>query len=188
MTPKRTDKKDEISQPKSVLEILQLRFSSNPNLHPKLAWDEVEPLISKNKKALKALEWMEESGGEPDIVVFGDGKKYLVDCSPETPKGRRSLCFDMEAWEKRKAHKPEGAAVETAAQYGTSLLNEEEYFELQALQAIDLKTSSWLETPTDVRKLGGALFGDRRFGRVFIYHNGADSYYGVRGFRVKFPL
>lgn len=187
MTAKKTNKPN-LSEGKSALDILHQRFQANPHRHPNVDWSEVESLIINNKKASEALEWMESTGGEPDIVVFGDEKMQLIDCSPETPSGRRSLCYDMEALEKRKNHKPEGAAVETAQENGTTLLTEEEYFSLQKIQAVDQKTSSWLDTPTDIRKLGGALFGDRRFGRVFVYHNGAESYYGVRGFRVKFPL
>src|SRR5690606_24580966 len=136
---------------------------------------------------LWSLSEMERTGGEPDVVGY-DKKtdEYIFfDCSPETPKGRRSICYDREALEARKQHKPETSAMDMASEMGIQLLTEEQYHELQRLGNFDTKTSSWLKTPEDVRELGGAIFGDRRFGRVFIYHNGADSYYGVRGFRGK---
>ena len=136
------------------------------------------------KKAI-SLNEMEKTGGEPDVVAYDkDTDEYIFyDCSPETPKGRRSLCYDNEALESRKQNKPVGSAVGMAAEMGIDLLTEEQYGQLQKLGKFDMKTSSWLKTPADIRKLGGAIFGDLRYGRVFVYHNGAESYYSVRGFR-----
>lgn len=172
----------------NLWEILQKRFESNMHRHPQVKWTEVLNKLEKNKQAYEALDWMEETEGEPDVVLLDGKNLYFVDCSAESPKGRRSLCYDLEAWEKRKANKPEGSAVETALEHGTRILDESEYLYLQSIEAFDQKTSSWLLTPKEVRSLGGAIFGDRRFGRVFIYHNGADAYYSARGFRVKFKL
>lgn len=164
---------------------LEQRFGKNINRHPKSQWNKVLDNIQNNDKVLYSLFQMEESGGEPDVVEFASSEKILlfVDCSAETPKGRRSICYDHEALESRKQYKPENSAVNMAEEMGIELMTEEEYFEFQKLGKFDTKTSSWLKTPAEIRQLGGALFGDYRFGRVFIYHNGADSYYGVRGFR-----
>ena len=171
--------------PKDLLNTLKARFDKNPNRHEGLDWAKVQAKLEANPKKQWSLSEMERTGGEPDVV--GRDKKtgeYLfVDCSPESPKGRASLCYDREALDSRKEHKPKSSAMEMAAAMGIELLTEDQYRELQELGAFDTKTSSWLTTPADIRKLGGAIFGDRRFGRVFIYHNGAESYYAARGFR-----
>jgi hypothetical protein len=168
-----------------LLGILKTRFEKNANRHPDVQWAKVQSKLDAHPEKLWSLSEMERTGGEPDVVGY-DKKtdEYIFfDCSPETPKGRRSICYDREALEARKQHKPETSAMDMASEMGIQLLTEEQYHELQRLGNFDTKTSSWLKTPEDVRELGGAIFGDRRFGRVFIYHNGADSYYGVRGFR-----
>ncbi|TDE14413.1 DUF4256 domain-containing protein [Dyadobacter psychrotolerans] len=172
-------------QTEELLSLLKTRFEKNRNLHEGIDWDKVQEKLEANPEKLWALDEMEITGGEPDVVGFDQktGEYIFYDCSAETPKERRSLCYDRAAWESRKANKPENTAMDLAAEMGIELLNEEEYQELQQLGKFDLKTSSWLKTPSDVRKLGGAIFGDRRFDRVFIYHNGADSYYAARGFR-----
>lgn len=176
MTAKQHDK---------LLKVLQERFEQNKQRHKGIEWAKVQARLQGNTKKLKALEAMENSGGEPDVVGHDKktGEYIFFDCSPETPKGRRSVCYDREALDARKEHKPKDSAVEMAAKMGIELLSEAQYFELQKLGEFDLKTSSWLLTPPEVRKLDGAIFGDRRYGRVFIYHNGAQSYYAVRGFR-----
>lgn len=175
-----------MEQVKQLLNTLQSRFENNRQRHADLKWSDVEAkLMVASPAKLQSLFEMEETGGEPD-AVWQDQKSgafIFADCAAESPKGRRSLCYDQDALESRKAHKPDGSAEGMAAEMGIRLLTEAEYFRLQDLGEFDLKTSSWLDTPSAVRKLGGALFGDRRFGRVFIYHNGAESYYGVRGFR-----
>ena len=150
-----------------------------------LSWEEVKARLEASPEKLWSLQQMEETGGEPDVVIFDKKSKQLlfIDCSKETPKGRRSLCYDQEALNSRKEHKPKNSALNLAAEMGIELLSEEQYRELQQLGDFDLKTSSWLQTPASVRELGGAIFGDRRYDRVFIYHNGAQSYYAVRGFR-----
>ncbi|MBX9448855.1 MAG: DUF4256 domain-containing protein [Taibaiella sp.] len=155
------------------------------NRHPGISWEEYKSRLEKNPGKLWSVNEMEETGGEPDVIAGDQYTKELTicDCSPETPKGRRSLCYDQEALESRKEHKPKHSAIGMAADMGIELLTEQEYLELQALGDFDNKTSSWLLTPAEQRDLGGAIFGDRRFGRVFIYHNGAESYYGARGFR-----
>jgi hypothetical protein len=169
----------------NLLALLKTRFEKNMHRHPNIAWEDVENAIRKNPNAAKSLEWMEETEGEPDVV---GPSLWYVDCSPETPKGRRSFCYDHEALEKRKEHKPKDSAMNVAAENGVQLLSEEEYFTLQKSVEVDLKTSSWLLTPKELRATGGALFGDKRYGRVFIYHNGAESYYAARGFRVGLKL
>ncbi len=166
-----------------LIDVLKARFEKHMQRHKGIEWVQVEARLDAKK--LKALEAMERTGGEPD-VVGRDGKTgpfIFFDCSAETPKGRRSVCYDREGLESRKEHKPADNAVDMAARMGIELLTEEQYHALQKLGEFDLKTSSWLQTPADVRKLGGAIFGDRRYGRVFVYHNGAQSYYAVRGFR-----
>jgi len=172
-------------QREALLRILKTRFETNMNRHQGLEWIGVQTRLEANPAKLWSLSEMERTGGEPDVV--GQDKKtgeyIFFDCSPETPQGRRSLCYDREALESRKEHKPENSARDLAAGMGIELLTEEQYRALQVLGIFDSKTSSWVETPSDVRKLGGALFCDRRYGRVFIYHNGADSYYAARGFR-----
>lgn len=180
-------KKKELSakQRDELLGILQKRFEANANLHRGIKWDDVEKRLRSHPAKLVSLQEMENTGGEPDVIGFDkkSGEYLFCDCAAETPEGRRSLCYDREAFDARKGVKPEGNAVEMAQEIGVELLTEEQYFDLQKLGEFDLKTSSWLATPAEVRKLGGALFGDRRFGRVFIYHNGVQSFYAARGFR-----
>ena len=168
-----------------LLETLESRFGKNKPRHPNLAWAKVVARLERNVQKLRALHEMESTGGEPDVVGDADatGECLFVDCSAESPEGRRSLCYDREALDARKENKPPGAAVEMAAAMGIELLTEAQYRQLQERGKFDLKTSSWIMTPADVRKLGGALFCDRRYGRVFVYHNGAPSYYAARGFR-----
>jgi hypothetical protein len=171
---------------KELLGVLQERFEKHRERHEGLEWAEVQArLEAQPKKKLAAVGEMERSGGEPDVVARDKktGEFVLFDCCAESPEGRRSLCYDREGLESRKAHKPENTACDLAAEIGITLLTEEQYRELQKLGEFDLKTSSWLQTPAEMRELGGALFGDRRFGRVFVYHNGAQSYYAARGFR-----
>jgi|SRR4030095_954307 len=170
---------------KELLKTLKTRFEKNINRHKGLDWADVQARLEANPEKLWSLDEMESTGGEPDVV--GQDKKtgeYIVyDCSAESPKGRRSVCYDHEALEKRKEHKPENSAIEMASDMGIEVLTEEQYMELQKLGNFDEKTSSWLKTPVDIRKLGGGIYGDFRYGRTFIGHNGADSYYAARGFR-----
>lgn len=168
-----------------LIDELKVRFEENMNRHKGLVWVKIQERLEADAKKLWSLYEMERTGGEPDVVGFDKktGEYIFYDCSAESPKGRRSLCYDRDAWESRKEHKPENSALETAAAMGIEVLTEEQYRELQQLGHFDSKTSSWIATPAEVRKLGGAIFGDYRFGRVFIYHNGAESYYGARGFR-----
>ena len=172
-------------QNEELLQTLKTRFEKNTNRHKGIEWDKVQAKLYANPGKLWILDEMETTGGEPDVVGFDQKTDEYIfyDCSAESPKDRRSFCYDHEALESRKANKPADSAVNAAAEMGIELLTEEQYQELQQLGNFDLKTSSWLKTPTDIRKLGGAIFGDRRFNRVFIYHNGADSYYAARGFR-----
>ena len=168
-----------------LLSTLKVRFEKNMKRHKGMKWTDVEAKLNKSGKALNVLNEMEYTGGEPDVVGF-DKKtdEYIFyDCAAESPKGRRSLCYDRKAWEKRKEHKPDGNAIDAAADIGIEMLTEEEYLALQSLGEFDTKTSSWLKTPDEIRKLGGAIMGDRRYNRAFIGHNGADSYYAARGFR-----
>jgi hypothetical protein len=167
-----------------LIEILKARFEKNMHRHKTIAWAAVQAKLERNPDAVKALRAMEASGGEPDAI--GDDKSGHItfcDCSAESPPGRRSLCYDREALDSRKENKPSGSAVEMAAEMGIDLLTEQQYRELQQLGEFDTKTSSWVKTPPDVRSLGGSLFCDRRYGKVFVYHNGAQSYYAARGFR-----
>ena len=168
-----------------MLEILQARFTANKDLHPDLKWPEVEQRLLEDPGAMEVLRRMEESGGEPDVIGFDaeTGKLIFCDCSRESPSGRRSLCYDEEALRKRVKNPPQGSAEQKAKEIGVSLMTEELYRRLQTLGAFDLKTSSWIATPADIRSKGGALFCERRYGVVFTFHNGADSYYSVRGFR-----
>lgn len=168
-----------------LLDILKERFVKNPHRHKTIGWEQVDARLAANPAKLWSLLEMEESGGEPDVIGHDPetGEVIFCDCSAESPQGRRSLCYDREALDARKLHKPANSALDLAAAIGIDLLTEVQYAELQALQKFDTKTSSWLKTQPDVRKLGGALFGDFRYGRVFFYHNGADSYYAARGFR-----
>jgi hypothetical protein len=172
-------------QSEELLAALKARFEKNMKRHKGLAWPDVQARLEARPDKLQALHAMEKTGGEPDVVRFDKktGEYVFYDCSAETPKERVSLCYDNEALEARKEHKPANSAMGLAAQMGIELLNEEQYFELQGLEECDLKTSSWIRTPDEVRALGGALYCDRRYGRVFVGHNGAESYYRVRGFR-----
>ncbi len=164
---------------------LRIRFEKNLNRHNGHSWEQVLTKLEGSPAALESLREMEVSGGEPDVIGFDKaGRTYIFcDCSAESPSGRRSLCYDREALNARKENKPEGSAAEAAAAMGIELLTETQYRELQQLGEFDTKTSSWVATPADVRSLGGALFCDRRYGKVFVYHNGAQSYYAARGFR-----
>jgi len=168
-----------------LLSILRDRFEKNMQRHEGMAWADVQVRIEADAAALKSLQTMEDTGGEPDVIGYDEatGRYAFCDCSAESPSGRRSLCYDREALESRKENRPEGSAVDAATAMGVELLTEEQYRALQQLGEFDLKTSSWICTPDDVRSLGGALFCDRRYGRVFVYHNGAQSYYAARGFR-----
>ena len=172
-------------QREELLTTLKARFEQNMNHHQGLEWAKVQARLEANAEKLWSLNEMERTGGEPDVVgqVQRTGEYVFYDCSPESPKGRTSLCYDREALDSRKEHKPKSSAMEMAVAMGAELLTEEQYHELQRLGHFDTKSSSWLKTPDDIRKLGGAIFGDRRFGRVFVYHNGAESYYSGRGFR-----
>lgn len=166
---------------------LRVRFEANPGRHPGLDWAKVATRLEAQPQALSVLWAMEQSGGEPDVVGHNaeTGEVVFFDCAAESPAGRRSLCFDRAALDARKEHKPASSALEQAAAIGVELLTEADYRLLQTLGGFDRKTSSWVATPPDVRALGGALFCDRRYGRVFVYHNGAESYYAARGFRGK---
>ena len=167
-----------------LLGTLRARFDKNMQRHRGIAWADVESRLQREPAALQSLHAMEESGGEPDVIGRdASGRITFCDCATESPGGRRSLCYDREALDARKEAKPTGSAVEMAEAMGIELLGEEEYRQLQQLGEFDLKTSSWIRTPDDIRSLGGALFCDRRYGKVFTYHNGAQSYYAARGFR-----
>jgi hypothetical protein len=172
-------------QREELLRALNARFEKNLNRHNGLEWAKVKAKLEANPEKLWSLNEMERTGGEPDVVGYDQKTSEYIffDCSPESPKGRTSLCYDREALDSRKEHKPKNSAIDMAAAMGIELLTEEQYKELQKLANFDTKSSSWLKTPAEIRKLGGAIFGDRRFGRVFVYHNGAESYYGGRGFR-----
>lgn len=168
-----------------LLELLKNRFEKNIHRHKEIDWTNVRAKLIKSPDKLWALQEMENTGGEPDVIAYDQQKdEYLfIDCSVESPKGRRSLCYDREALESRKDQPPKNSAIDLVQEIGAELLTEEQYHQLQQLGEFDLKTSSWLATPEEIRKLGGALFAERRYGRVFIYHNGAQSYYAARGFR-----
>lgn len=171
--------------PSGIMDVLERRFEAHPGRHKGLAWSDVAARLDQDRKALGSLQQMEASGGEPDVIGMDrrTGRFTFCDCSAESPGGRRSLCYDRKALDARKEHKPKGSAVEATAAMGIQLLDEEQYRALQQLGAFDLKTSSWISTPAEVRALGGALYCDRRYDRVFAYHNGAESYYAARGFR-----
>ncbi|MDO4229200.1 MAG: DUF4256 domain-containing protein [Capnocytophaga sp.] len=173
-----------------ILQILKTRFEENMYRHRDLVWAEIQTKLEQSPEKLHSLEAMENTGGEPDVIDYDliTNKYIFCDCSPESPKGRRSLCYDQEAWELRKEHKPKSNAITMATQMGVELLTEAYYLKLQNIGDFDLKTSSWIATPTEIRKLGGAIFGDKRFGRTFIYHNGAESYYAARGFRAMLKV
>lgn len=168
-----------------LLSTLKSRFEKYMNRHEDLEWPKVQARLEANPQKMVSLEEMERTGGEPDVVAYDDttGEYIFYDCSKQSPKGRRSLCYDGQALESRKQHKPENSAMDIAADIGIEILTEEQYRELQKLGQFDTTTSSWLKTPSDIRKLGGAIFGDFRYGHVFVYHNGAESYYAARGFR-----
>ena len=173
-----------------LLKALEIRFGKNMSRHKSLEWTKVQARLEANAEKLWSLHEMENTGGEPDVVGHDKktGQYLFFDCSPETPKGRTNVCYDPEALESRKEHKPKNSAAGMAADMGIELMTEEQYQELQKFGAFDTKSSSWLKAPADVRKLGGAIFGDRRFNRVFIYHNGAQSYYSGRGFRASLKV
>jgi hypothetical protein len=168
-----------------LLGALKARFGKNPNRHQGLSWSDVQATLEAHPDKLWSLQEMERTGGEPDVVGKDpkSGETLFFDCSPESPDGRRSLCYDPESLKSRKEHKPKGSAVDMADAMGIELMTEEQYRSLQTLGEFDTRTSSWVQTPSDVRGLGGALFCDRRYGKVFVYHNGAESYYAARGFR-----
>lgn len=172
-------------QRETLLQTLKARFEQHMNRHPDMNWADVLGRLEEQSDKQWSLNEMEQTGGEPDVIGVDSetGELLFVDCSPESPSGRRSVCYDHQALETRKQHKPANSAVGMAEDMGIDLLTEEQYHALQKVGPFDQKTSSWLKTPPEVRKKGGAIFGDYRFGRVFIYHNGADSYYGARGFR-----
>lgn len=172
-------------QKNELIDLLQIRFEKNINRHKNLKWNDVLVKLDSNPEKLWSLNEMEKTGGEPDVVDFDEksGDYIFVDCAAESPKGRRSVCYDREALDSRKEYKPENNAIDMAKEMEIELLSEEQYRKLQQLGKFDTKTSSWIKTPDEIRKLGGALFADFRYNQVFVYHNGAQSYYGVRGFR-----
>ncbi len=172
-------------QQRELLEILKSRFEKHPHRHPGLRWDEIQARLEAHPEKLYSLYEMERTGGEPDVIGYDaqSGEYIFCDCALESPVGRRNLCYDRAAQESRKEHPPAGNAVDMATAMGIELLTEEQYHALQQLGEFDTRTSSWLKTPPEIRVLGGALFGDRRYGRVFVYHNSAPSYYSSRGFR-----
>ena len=174
-----------LEQREELLRALQVRFEKNMNRHEDFEWAKVQAKLEDNTEKLWSLNEMERTGGEPDVVGYDKEKNEYIfyDCSVESPKGRRSICYDREALESRKKHKPENNAIDMAFAMGIELLMEEQYRALQQLGNFDMKTSSWVQTPSDIRELGGALFCDCRYGHVFVYHNGAESYYAARGFR-----
>lgn len=173
------------TQAEELLGILKARFEKNAKRHKGIEWSAVQAKLEASPAKLWSLNEMEMTGGEPDVVGFDKktGEFIFYDCSAESPKGRRSFCYDRAALDSRKEHKPQNSAMDAAAEMGIEILNEDEYRELQKLGAFDTKTSSWVKTPDDIRKLGGAVFCDRRYNTVFLYHNGAESYYAARGFR-----
>jgi hypothetical protein len=178
-------KKLSADQTETLLSLLKTRFNKNMNRHPGIEWNTIQLRLEAHPEKLWSLSEMERTGGEPDVVDYDTVTDEFVfyDCSAESPKGRRSICYDREALESRKEYKPENNAIELAATMGIELLDEEQYRKLQQYGNFDTKTSSWLKTPDAIRKLGGAIFADYRYGNVFVYHNGAESYYAVRGFR-----
>lgn len=172
-------------QRKALLDVLKARFEKNMARHKNLEWEDVLAKLEAKPKKLDALNDMENSGGEPDVIGVDDktGEYIFCDCAAESPKGRRSICYDRQALDSRKENKPASSAMEVAEAMGIEMLTEEQYRQLQTLGNFDMKTSSWIKTPANIRKLGGALFCDRRYEQVFVYHNGAESYYAARGFR-----
>jgi len=191
MSKTSTSKKElSLEQREELLRTLKARVEKNMNRHKGLEWSKVQAKLEANTEKLWSLNEMERTGGEPDVVGHDKktGEYIFYDCSAESPKGRRSVCYDREGLDSRKEHKPENNATDMAAAMGIELLTEEQYRELQKLGNFDAKTSSWLKTPSNIRKLGGAIFGDYRYGNVFVYHNGAQSYYGARAFRGSLRL
>jgi hypothetical protein len=186
----KTKKELSSEQREELLRALKARFEKNTNRHEGLQWAKVQAKLEANAEKLLSLSEMERTGGEPDVVGHDKktGEYIFFDCSAESPKGRRSVCYDREALDARKEHKPADNALDMAAAMGIELLTEEQYRELQKLGNFDTKTSSWVKTPSDIRKLGGALFCDRRYDTVFVYHNGAESYYAARGFRGSYRV
>nr|WP_139356829.1 DUF4256 domain-containing protein [Leptospira alexanderi] len=174
-----------LEQSREIFKILKARFEKNMNRHKGLGWDKIQTKLEANAEKLWSLNEMERTGGEPDVVDYDKktGEYVFYDCSAESPNGRRSVCYDREALESRKEHKPKDNAIDMAVAMGIELLTEEQYRNLQKLGKLDTKTSSWLKTPSDIRALGGAIFADFRYGHVFVYHNSAESYYAVRAFR-----
>ena len=185
-----TKKELSSKQREELLKTLKARFEKNMDRHKGIAWTEVQDKLESSPGKLWSLNEMENTGGEPDVVGRDKktGEYIFYDCSPESPKDRRSICYDHEALEKRKEHKPENSAIEMANDMGIDILTEQEYRGLQELGQFDTKTSSWVKTPPEIRKLGGAIFCDRRYNHVFVYHNGAESYYAARGFRGSLKL
>ncbi|MCH1625311.1 DUF4256 domain-containing protein [Fredinandcohnia quinoae] len=180
-----SDKKEPTQDREDLLRILKFRFEKNMHRHKDIEWAKVQAKLDANPDKLWSISEMEITGGEPDVIGYDQKTDEYIfyDCSAESPKGRRSVCYDREALESRKKHKPENSAMDMAADMGIEILTEEQYRELQNLGNFDMKTSSWVQTPANIRKLGGAIFCDCRYDTVFVYHNGADSYYGARGFR-----
>lgn len=187
MKPAKPAKQSSSGDDAALLATLRDRFAQNPQRHAGLDWAQVAAKLAANPAKLRSLTAMEETGGEPDVIGFdrGTGEFIFVDCAQQSPAGRTSICYDREGLESRKEHRPKTSALDLAAAMGVELLTADHYRELQKLGEFDTKSSSWVQTPADIRKLGGALFGDRRYGQVFIYHNGAQSYYGGRGFRAS---
>lgn len=185
MSAAKSGKKLSASQVEELLGVLQARFEQNKSRHKGINWTKVLAKLESDPEKLWSLAEMENSGGEPDVVGYDKkaGEFLFFDCSAESPKGRRSICYDREALESRKEHKPKDNAIDMASAMGIEVLTEQQYHDLQQLGEFDTKTSSWLQTPSGVRELGGAIFGDRRYSRVFVYHNGAQSYYAARAFR-----
>lgn len=185
MKPSRPAKKSAAGDNASLLATLQTRFAQNPQRHVGLDWAKVAATLAARPEKLRSLTAMEETGGEPDVIGFDPktAEFIFVDCAPQSPAGRTSVCYDREGLESRKEHRPKTSAIDLAAAMGVELLTAEQYRELQKLGKFDTKSSSWVQTPAEIRHLGGALFGDHRYGQVFIYHNGAQSYYSGRGFR-----
>jgi hypothetical protein len=191
MAPTKTSKKKlSPAQRDDLIKVLKARFEQNPSRHKGLEWAKVQARLEANPEKLSSLQELERTGGEPDVVGHDrkTGELLFYDCSAETPSGRRSVCYDREGLESRKEHRPKTSAIDMAAAMGVELLTEDEYRQLQKLGEFDLKTSSWVATPPAIRKLGGALFCDRRYGQVFTYHNGAQSYYAARAFRASLTV
>lgn len=190
MSNNKTKRELPVEQRNELLRVLKSRFEKHMNRHKGIEWAKVQAKLEANAEKLWVLNEMEQSGGEPDVIGYDKftDEFIFVDCSSESPKARRNLCYDDQALESRKENKPANSALGMATAMGIEILSEEQYRELQMLGEFDLKTSSWVKTPEDIRKFGGALFCDRRYGKVFVYHNGAESYYGSRGFRGSFKV